>query len=74
MKKQLLVPACLLALAVTAAAASARPEARAADPGVTARTVTIGGTVPLSGVAAAYASVAKGAEAYFKYVKANGGV
>ena len=74
MKKQLLVPACLLALAVTAAAASARPEARAADPGVTANTVTIGGTVPLSGVAAAYASVAKGAEAYFKYVNANGGV
>jgi branched-chain amino acid transport system substrate-binding protein len=73
-KKQLLVPACLLALAVTAAAASARPGARAADPGVTARTVTIGGTVPLSGVAAAYASVAKGAEAYFKYVNANGGV
>ena len=38
MKKRLLVPACLLALAVTAGA-SARPEARAADPGVTAGTV-----------------------------------
>ena len=74
MKTQLLVPAaCLLALAATAAA-SARPEARAADPGVAANTVTIGGTAPLSGVAAAYASVARGADAYFKYVNARGGV
>jgi len=29
--------------------------------------VKIGGTVPLSGVAAAYASVGRGADAYFKY-------
>jgi branched-chain amino acid transport system substrate-binding protein len=73
-KKRLFVPACLLALALSAAAAWARPEARAADPGVTSSTVMIGGTTPLSGVAAAYASVARGAEAYFKYVNAHGGV
>jgi branched-chain amino acid transport system substrate-binding protein len=73
-KKRLFVPACLLALTLSAAAAWARPEARAADPGVTASTVRIGGTTPLSGVAAAYASVARGAEAYFKYVNARGGV
>ena len=34
----------------------------------------IGGTVPLSGIAASYASVGRGAEAYFKYINARGGV
>src|SRR5206468_6841753 len=32
------------------------------------------GTVPLSGPAAAYASVGRGADAYFKYVNSKGGV
>ena len=36
--------------------------------------VKIGGSVPPQGTAAAYASVARGAEAYFKYVNARGGV
>src|SRR5918994_1401224 len=67
--------ALLLVLVLTAAVgAQARPDAGAADPGVTATTLTIGGTVPLSGVAAAYASVGRGADAYFKYVNARGGV
>jgi branched-chain amino acid transport system substrate-binding protein len=60
-----------LALAVTAGVASAGPTA---DPGVTPREVVIGGTIPLSGIAASYASVGRGAEAYFKYVNAKGGV
>jgi ABC-type branched-subunit amino acid transport system substrate-binding protein len=59
---------------VLVAGAQARPDAGAADPGVTSTSVVIGGTVPLSGVAAAYASVGRGAEAYFKYVNARGGV
>ncbi len=72
MRPRLLV--LLLALA-TALAAGAAGSARPVDtPGVTATTVTIGGTVPLSGIAAAYASVARGADAYFKYVNAKGGV
>ena len=33
-----------------------------------------GGTTPLSGTASAYASVARGANAYFKYVNSRGGV
>jgi branched-chain amino acid transport system substrate-binding protein len=45
-----------------------------ADPGVTSRTILIGGTTPLSGPAQAFASVARGADAYFKYVNARGGV
>ena len=43
-------------------------------PGVTATTITLGATVPLTGPAAAYASVATGANAYFQYVNSKGGV
>jgi branched-chain amino acid transport system substrate-binding protein len=64
-----------VALACLAVAgAQARPDAGSADPGVTATTVTIGGSVPLTGVAAAYASVGRGADAFFKHVNARGGV
>src|ERR1041385_3460086 len=56
-----------LALATVASGA-------ASETGVTATTVTIGGTTPLSGPASAYQSVAKGAAAYFRYVNAKGGV
>ena len=45
-----------------------------ATPGVTPTQITLGGTVPLSGPAAAYASVGRGADAYFKYVNSKGGV
>jgi branched-chain amino acid transport system substrate-binding protein len=44
------------------------------DPGITNDQILIGGTVPLSGDQVAYASVARGADAYFKYVNARGGV
>ena len=65
----------ILALACLSLVAATGASARTADtPGVTSTTVTIGGTVPLSGIAAAYASVARGADAYFKYVNARGGV
>jgi branched-chain amino acid transport system substrate-binding protein len=45
-----------------------------ADPGVSSTAIVIGGTSPLTGPAAAYASVARGAKAYFDYVNAAGGV
>ena len=45
--------------------AGARP---AQDPGVTPATVALGGTVPLTGEAAAFGSVGAGAKAYFDYV------
>ena len=48
--------------------------ASSADPGITTTTILLGGTAPLSGPASAYASVARGANAYFKYVNARGGV
>jgi branched-chain amino acid transport system substrate-binding protein len=60
--------ALALVLASTAGAAST------ADPGITPKTIRLGGTVPLSGVAAAFGSVGPGAKAYFQYVNSRGGV
>jgi branched-chain amino acid transport system substrate-binding protein len=40
-------------------------------PGLTARTVTIGGTFPLTGPAAAYAPIPIGMKAYFSYINAR---
>jgi branched-chain amino acid transport system substrate-binding protein len=45
-----------------------------ADPGITSSTIVLGGTSPLTGPAAAYASVARGAKAYFDSINAKGGV
>jgi ABC-type branched-subunit amino acid transport system substrate-binding protein len=53
------------------ATAGATPEA---DPGVTPSTVLLGGTVPLTGEAAAFGTVGPGAKAYFDYVNAKGGI
>src|SRR5256885_13085685 len=53
---------------------SAASAGGSATPGVTSKQILIGGTTPLTGPASAYASVAKGADAYFKYVNAHGGV
>lgn len=60
----------VVALAVVAAASAAT----SAGPGVTPTSVLIGGTVPLSGEAAAFGAVAPGAKAYFDYVNSRGGV
>ena len=71
MKKPILLTA-VLALALvglpTALAGST------SDPGITSNTILLGGTSPLTGPAAAYASVARGANAYFESVDAKGGV
>jgi branched-chain amino acid transport system substrate-binding protein len=61
----------VLLAAVAATAAGARPLA---TPGVTSSEIEIGSSVPLSGEAAIAGNVARGAEAYFKYVNAKGGV
>ena len=42
--------------------------------GVTADSITIGTTTPLSGAASFYAPVSKGANAYYQYINAHGGV
>ena len=69
MKRHVAVVA-VAALALVSSA-GARP---AADPGVTATSVLLGGTVPLTGEAAAFGTVGAGAKAYFDYVNARGGV
>ena len=61
-------------LALAGAIATGATAASSADPGITDKTILLGGTAPLSGPASAYASVARGANAYFKYVNARGGV
>ena len=62
---------CVLAAAVPVTAAGARPLA---TPGVTSTEIKIGSSVPLSGEAAIAGNVARGIDAYFKYVNAKGGV
>ena len=61
-------------LALAGAVAIGATGASNADPGITGKTILLGGTSPLSGPASAYASVARGADAYFEYVNARGGV
>src|SRR6266508_378093 len=67
----------LLALGVLAiASAVVLPGAfggASATPGVSARSVTIGGTFPLSGPASSYAPIPVGMKAYFSYVNATRG-
>jgi branched-chain amino acid transport system substrate-binding protein len=64
----------LLGLAAALVLATSAGAAAVADPGVTSSSILIGGTVPLSGEAAAFGAVAPGAKAYFAYVNAKGGV
>jgi branched-chain amino acid transport system substrate-binding protein len=62
--------AAIVALVVATGAGASQ----ASDPGVTPTSVLLGGTVPLTGEAAAFGSVGPGAKAYFDYVNAKGGV
>jgi branched-chain amino acid transport system substrate-binding protein len=67
----------VMALAVTGVVTMvALPSAfgrRQDTPGLTSRTVTIGGTFPLSGPASSYAPIPVGMRAYFSYVNATRG-
>lgn len=74
MRRTLALAAGLAAALAAVAAALATSTRDAADPGVTPTSILLGGTTPLTGPAAAYASVARGADAYFRYVNARGGV
>lgn len=65
-----------LATALVAALAVAVPGAigsSQATPGVTARTITIGGTFPLTGPAAAYGPIPVAMRAYFSHINARRG-
>jgi len=62
---------CAIVAAVAVSSAGARPIA---TPGVSSTEIHLGSSVPLSGEAAIAGNVARGVEAYFKYVNDKGGV
>ena len=62
---------CAAVAALTTATAGARPLV---TPGVSSTEIKVGSSVPLSGEAALAGNVARGIDAYFKYVNAKGGV
>ncbi|MCW2966100.1 MAG: hypothetical protein JWO17_3352 [Actinomycetia bacterium] len=64
---------CAIAVAALLVAGIATASTTA-TPGVSATTITLGSSGPLTGEAAAAAGVLRGAEGYFKYVNARGGV
>ncbi|HEX7627239.1 MAG TPA: ABC transporter substrate-binding protein [Gaiellaceae bacterium] len=72
MKKTfLLIVAALAVSAVVVVTAGAQSSA---TPGVTAKSILLEGTFPLSGPASGYAPIPAGMGAYFSYVNAHGGV
>jgi branched-chain amino acid transport system substrate-binding protein len=62
---------CGIVAVAAVSSAGARPVA---TPGVSASEIKLGSSVPLSGEAAIAGNVARGIEAYFKYVNGKGGV
>ena len=74
MKRVLLVTLVLgAALSVALPGAFARTEATQATPGITSKSIKIGGTFPLSGPVSSYAPISAGMETYFRYVNARKG-
>ena len=70
MKKVVLTAAALVAaLGVMASSATSAP----AVDGITARTIIIGGTHPLTGPASLYATISTAMKAYFSYINARKG-
>jgi branched-chain amino acid transport system substrate-binding protein len=67
----LLLAAALIASAAVVMTAGATSQA---TPGVTAKSILLEGTFPLSGPASGYAPIPAGMEAYFDYVNSKGGV
>ena len=70
-KTFLLIAAALAVSAVIVVTAGATSSA---TPGVTAKSILLEGTFPLSGPASGYAPIPAGMGAYFSYVNAHGGV
>ncbi|HEX4722158.1 MAG TPA: ABC transporter substrate-binding protein [Pseudonocardiaceae bacterium] len=61
--------------AISVTACGSKTQSASNAPGVTASTVTIGSTDPLTGPAApGYSEIAPAAQAYFSYVNAGGGI
>ena len=61
------------ALLLAIPSAFAKTDLVAADPGITATSIMIGGTFPLTGNASSYAPIPAGMKAYFSYINARRG-
>ncbi len=61
------------ALLLAVPSAFAKADVAAAEPGITAGTITIGGTFPLTGSASSYAPIPAAMKAYFSYINARRG-
>jgi branched-chain amino acid transport system substrate-binding protein len=75
--KRIVVVLSMFALAACGGSStgSSGPAAKtASDVGITKDQILLGGTIALSGPAAAYGTIDKAADAYFQYVNGNGGV
>ena len=68
-KVVLLAAALVVALGVTASSATSS----ASETGITNRTITIGGTFPLTGPASLYAVIPPSMKAYFSYINSRKG-
>jgi branched-chain amino acid transport system substrate-binding protein len=71
MRRTLLVACGALVAATAVSLPGAFAGTAQSTPGVTSRSVTVGGTFPLSGPASLYAPIAKGMQAYFSYINAR---
>src|SRR5688572_10685789 len=69
-KVVLLVAALVVTLGVTASSATSASS----ETGITARTIVIGGSFPLTGPASPYAIIPTAMKAYFSYINARRGV
>ncbi len=70
MRKVVLLAA---ALAVTLAVVASSATSASTETGITARTITIGGTFPLTGRASVYAPIPAAMKAYFSYINSRKG-
>ena len=61
------------ALAVTLAVVASSATSASTETGVTARSITIGGTFPLTGPASLYAPIPPAMKAYFSYINTRKG-
>jgi branched-chain amino acid transport system substrate-binding protein len=66
--------AVVLCACLAVAACGRGDDDDGADPGISEDSIKLGGSYPLSGPASAYRSIEQGAQAYFKFVNAKGGV
>src|SRR2546422_10469051 len=72
MKRRILAVCAGVAI-IGGVAVTAAFGAHRADPGITASSIKIGGTFPMTGPASLYKTIALAEKAYFDYVNAHGG-